>query len=268
MESKNDLIIQNKGKGLIALFKMDEKPNGRGNKVYSSYASSTTFRGQRYLTKLNVSGEDEDRTKEAKDFTQGNIRKDYMCLYLLLNYFPELKGLSVGRYSNSDPIGIVGDVINKPAKTKRERTPSSHALAAAAIKKELKTVFPKMKVSVTSDSFSMGNSVSVSWNDGATVSEVEDIADKYQYGHFNGMEDIYEYSNSRDDIPQAKYVTTSRHMSEETKEYLKNLFYEQWGRVYDDYGDYEGESGSKILYRMFVNTSFVEKNPVFQKQTA
>ena len=34
----------------------------------------------------------------------------------------------------------------------------------------------------------------------------EKIVSKYQYGHFDGMNDIYEYSNSREDIPQAKYI--------------------------------------------------------------
>lgn len=29
---------------------------------------------------------------------------------------------------------------------------------------------------------------------------------KYQYGHFNGMEDLYEITNIRKDIPQTKHL--------------------------------------------------------------
>lgn len=97
---------------------------------------------------------------------------------------------------------------------------SSHAGAAAAIKAELKTKFPGIKFSVTSDSFSMGDSVDIRWEDGPTTKDVEEYADKYQYGHFNGMEDIYENTNSREDIPQAKYVHCNRQMSAELREKL------------------------------------------------
>jgi hypothetical protein len=43
---------------------------------------------------------------------------------------------------------------------------SSHALGAANIRKELKRVFPSVKFSVTSDSFSGGNSIHIGWTDG------------------------------------------------------------------------------------------------------
>jgi len=88
---------------------------------------------------------------------------------------------------------------------------SSHAGAAAAIKAELKAAYPTIKFSVTSESFSMGDAVRIHWNLGPTVKQVEEITNRYQYGSFNGMEDIYEYTNTRKDIPQAKYVTCSRY---------------------------------------------------------
>ena len=101
---------------------------------------------------------------------------------------------------------------------------SSHAGAAAAIKAELQKAYPGVKFSCTSESFSMGNSVHVSWTEGPTTEQVKNISSKYEYGHFNGMEDIYEYSNSREDIPQAKYVSESRTIKEETiKAIAENL---------------------------------------------
>lgn len=96
---------------------------------------------------------------------------------------------------------------------------SSAALAAKAIRKELKEKFPGVKFSVRSSNFSMGNSVDIAYDtvlhgeqdgDGkAPASEVWKVANKYQYGHFDGMTDSYEYSNRHDDLPQAKYVHVS-----------------------------------------------------------
>ena len=93
------------------------------------------------------------------------------------------------------------------------------AQTAKAIKSELKKEFPAIKFSVKSSNFSMGNSVDVSWVDGPSQSQVSAITGKYQYGSFDGMQDLYEYTNSRDDIPQAKWVQTSRTISDEI--YLK-----------------------------------------------
>jgi len=97
--------------------------------------------------------------------------------------------------------------------SKKNRKPSNQAAAAAAIRAELKTRFPGVKFSVTSEGFSMGSAVDIRWTDGPTNKQVSDITGKYQYGHFDGMNDMYENSNCRNDIPQAKYVSTHRKYS-------------------------------------------------------
>lgn len=137
------------------------------------------------------------------------------------------------------------------AEQKAKGQTSSHAGAAAAIKAELKAAFPSIKFSVTSDSFSMGNSVHISWEDGPTTDKIKEISSKYQYGHFNGMEDIYENTNSRDDIPQAKYVSESRHMSEELKALLmpdaeKIFTADRYAYIHD---------AASFLYRIFAACS-------------
>lgn len=63
---------------------------------------------------------------------------------------------------------------------------------AKNIRKQLKGAFPGVKFSVRSDL----SSVRVSWTDGPTVDKVEAITKRYQGGRFNGMEDIYESSES------------------------------------------------------------------------
>jgi conjugative element/phage-associated large polyvalent protein len=88
-----------------------------------------------------------------------------------------------------------------------------HVKAAKLIRQELKKDFPKTKFSVTSNAYSMGNSIRISWINGPTTDYVNSITKKYQYGHFDGMTDCYEYSNTRKDIPQAKFVQTSREIT-------------------------------------------------------
>lgn len=95
---------------------------------------------------------------------------------------------------------------------------SPHARAAKNLKKELSLAFPGIKFSVRSDRFSGGNSIDISWDLGPTAKQVDAIADKYQRGSFNGMEDIYEYDSSAYGdavdavLGRAKFVQTARHM--------------------------------------------------------
>lgn len=108
------------------------------------------------------------------------------------------------------------------------RTKSTHAAAAHAIRQDLRRAWPGVKFKVTSQGYSMGNSVSVRWTDGPTSSDVDRIIGRYQYGHFDGMQDLYEYTNRRDDIPQAKYVSGSRSMSEEVSADLLKYIIERF----------------------------------------
>jgi len=96
---------------------------------------------------------------------------------------------------------------------KREK--SSQAQVAAICKKYLKSL--GVKCTAKSDSFSMGDSVSVSVEDQPPelMEKIEKELNQYQYGHFDGMSDMYEYSNSRKDIPQTKYLSISNHYSSE-----------------------------------------------------
>lgn len=93
-------------------------------------------------------------------------------------------------------------------------SPKVDALQAAAknIRIELKSAFPKVKFSVKSSRFSMGDSIDVSWIDGPISEQVEAIISRYQAGSFNGMEDIYEHSRSawKDAFGDAKYVHARR----------------------------------------------------------
>jgi hypothetical protein len=86
---------------------------------------------------------------------------------------------------------------------------STEAQAASMIRKHLKSL--GIVARVRSRSASMMNAVDVYLTDAdpATVQKVEEYVDQFQYGHFDGMTDCYEYSNKRDDLPQVKYTHVS-----------------------------------------------------------
>ena len=91
---------------------------------------------------------------------------------------------------------------------------SSHALAGANIRKELKHKFPNCKFKVTTSSFSGGTDLRVSWFDGPTSEEIDSVINKYEYGYFNSMEDIYEYNKDHNDsYGEVKYTFSKRNYS-------------------------------------------------------
>lgn len=147
---------------------------------------------------------------------------------------------------------------------------SIHADCAKAIRKELKEVFPLIKFSVTSSSFAGGDSVRVRWNNGPTYDQVNAIVKKYQYGHFDGMIDCYENSNSRNDIPQSKYVQCDREVTDDIKDqvfqYLKRTHngFENVKTINDlvpssGFYAYASEYVYRILYKLDLTNGFKEK---------
>lgn len=132
---------------------------------------------------------------------------------------------------------------------------TTHAAAAKAIRNELKAIFPTIKFSVTSESFSMGNAVRISWTDGATTEQVDKIVSKYQYGYFDGMNDLYECDNRRDDIPQAKYITTSRSFSEEAKRAMAEKMGIEWNK-YDELNIELGDYNAVLIRRELCKIDF------------
>lgn len=136
---------------------------------------------------------------------------------------------------------------------------STHAGAASAIRKELKTAFPSTKFSVTSEVYAGGSSVRIKWENGPTKDQVETITKKYQYGSFNGMIDLYENFNLRSDIPQVKYVTTDREYSDE----ILNEAFEKFKKMYPEFreltdiyqntidlwGSWQATRASEVIYR-------------------
>src|SRR5262245_59165835 len=94
---------------------------------------------------------------------------------------------------------------------------SNRIVATKNIRIELKRAFPRTKFSITSDTFSMGNSINVRWTDGPTAKQVDKIIDKYAAGSFDGMTDCYNYSQDTwtEAFGNAKYVHSRRDYSDD-----------------------------------------------------
>ena len=91
---------------------------------------------------------------------------------------------------------------------------STNALAAKAAKVALLKAMPTLEVvSAKSSSYSGGDSINIvlgRFTSDKDFEKAKAIVDTFQYGHFDGMTDMYEYSKVREDIPQVKYAFVDR----------------------------------------------------------
>ncbi|UIF89472.1 hypothetical protein KAF44_29645 (plasmid) [Cupriavidus necator] len=65
----------------------------------------------------------------------------------------------------------------------------SCADTAKLVRKCLKEAFPGVKFSVRSDTYSMGASINVGWEDGPCEAQVDPLVDRFRGAYFDGMED-------------------------------------------------------------------------------
>ncbi len=99
------------------------------------------------------------------------------------------------------------------------------AAAAKQIRIELKAAFPGIKFSVRTETYSMGNSINISWTNGPTQKAVNLIVKKYEYGRFDGMTDSSSVEDTLMSMPDgtvarlggAKHVFTRREISDDIK---------------------------------------------------
>ena len=68
------------------------------------------------------------------------------------------------------------------------------------------------------------------------------------------MEDIYEITNNRNDIPQVKYLFVHREMSECVKSKLTQIIESTYGNI-EEFGHW---SLNQIMYREYMNLSYPE----------
>lgn len=170
---------------------------------------------------------------------------------------------------NAEVVRIVDELNQRyPWAKTRDDSLSRQARAAANLRKELAIAFPNTKFSVRSDSASMTNSVNYRWTLGPTAKAVAAIADKYEYGRFDGMQDLAFNDTSafgeavEKVLGRAKYVSGSREIPPDTHERVGRLLCEV--QQVEFQGNYTqhlfGQHDSRTLYdhvnELLAQTSF------------
>lgn len=126
---------------------------------------------------------------------------------------------------------------------------------AQAIKSELKQRFPSTVFSCRYKTYSWGCSVDISWKDGPCEKDVYPIVNKYKYGHFDWMTDMYNMDNCRDDIPQAWYVFCKREMYPEVEAVVNSWALDKFSDS-DKYRYYNWQSMARNLFSFYPITSW------------
>ena len=138
-----------------------------------------------------------------------------------------------------------------------KRQISKHAQAAKEIRRFLKSQC--LKARVKSDSYSMGSSVDIYFTDQDhdKIKAIRSEIEKWQYGNFNSMEDIYGNNNHQDDRTQVKYVIIHESYSEELKAKAWLWYRAYIGNIAKDELFKYPENHNNIKY--FEQYSFFEK---------
>ncbi|WP_255477990.1 LPD29 domain-containing protein [Serratia sp. OS31] len=99
---------------------------------------------------------------------------------------------------------------------------------AINIRKELKAAHPKVKFSVRKRDY---DCVYIGWTDGPTEEQVREITDKYKYGRFDAMQDMYEDNSSpfNEVFGGDKYVFTQRERSDALIKKALDIALEKYG---------------------------------------
>ncbi len=135
---------------------------------------------------------------------------------------------------------------------------SSWALVARDMRNYLKEI--GIKGRARSDSYAGGCSVHVTLVNPspAVKSQVEKFGARYEQGSFNGMEDIYEMDNYREDVPQVKYLFVDSEFSPEIKQAAYDFLRGFWNtdddlpEKYEDANNAQiaGERAQSMVYRV------------------
>ena len=133
--------------------------------------------------------------------------------------------------------------------TERRQTP------AQIIKAELKKAFPWVKFSCKYKIFSWGDSVDIYWKGWPLTRDVDRIASQYQAWHFDGMIDMYEYTNDKPYWMTAKYVMCNRENDpEQAKQFMSDAGYTEeellsWLDSFDGW-DKRRAIASRVTWKM------------------
>lgn len=128
------------------------------------------------------------------------------------------------------------------------------------VKKMLKDKF-NINCSVQSSTYSMGSSINISYDLGPDQKIIDSLLSGLQYGHFNGMEDIYENNSDHQGIvydgyqlEEFKFCFVRQQISNELNAKLKDLYLGVMGNDMEDY------KKDQEFYRHFKVKNFITQD--------
>jgi len=133
---------------------------------------------------------------------------------------------------------------------------STVALAAVAIRTELKATFPHVKFTVRSENYSGGNSINIEYFDAIKSDRIEAIVAKFKSVSFDGSTDSYVMDNRNDAIPQAKYIFVRRRMSDDVRDAIMaelSITTEQYDH---EFCAERGEWYTTVVYQVFASREY------------
>ena len=130
---------------------------------------------------------------------------------------------------------------------------SDHAHAAKLIRAELKTHAIKGRVKASTSSMTSSVDVYLENCEPPWIFKaVETFANRFQYGHFDGMTDCYEYSNTNEGRPQVKFVFVHTGRSDADRkrawDYLRKHFPDGAGGPFNPAEAGKSRSGDQRCY--------------------
>ncbi len=146
------------------------------------------------------------------------------------------------------------EVVDEEIVDEAERRTTQAATAAKALRNELKSTFPGLKFTVKSSNFAGGDAIdaSVTNQPPSRFRAIEAIANKYQYGSFDGMTDSYNYDNKVEGLPQVKYVMVNNNRSDEMDDFIHEFMNKTFSK--------ESINGNRSLpYHLFIGASHVDE---------
>lgn len=105
----------------------------------------------------------------------------------------------------TDQLGFTSQLFEDYPMSEK-RTPSMQARAAKLMRQYLKSEGIEGKVTSSASAGTTSIEVNLLNETPDNVAKATAKAKTYQYGHFNSMDDSYEYSNTIDDLPQVRFA--------------------------------------------------------------
>lgn len=134
---------------------------------------------------------------------------------------------------------------------------------AKLIKTELKKEFPAIKFKVTGESYTGGNSVDVSYIDGARYCDVFEVVRKYFNQDYDAQSDCYVLTDNEHNLEhRASHIFLDREMSESTRSLVLSKVYARFPDVAQEFfNDYRRLEYNGRVYNTFelINDEFEAK---------